>query len=567
MDLGLGPVKGRSGSALPLTTTLLGYHAPMPWRLHRYMLVELLRIIGLTTAVLVVVTAFGAVIKPLAGGVPLGPGQVMFYVALGTVPMLQYALPFAAGFGTTLVLHRMASDNEILAMSGAGLSYRTIFAPIIVLACVLAIGLIVLANTVIPRVNASMGRILAGDVVSLLEHSVRSGKPMSLGDMQIWAEGMHVEPFGDFEGSRIQLNRVAAAQMDAGGVIRGDVSARGAVLELQERDGVLEVRMVMEDAVSWDSHGGGLRGFPRIEPTRPILLPMPERTQTAAMTWWELLEIDRNPLRYPEISQTLQRIREAVQEALQHQAVKQHLQRSGGITLVSGDQTGQSWRIQASSIDKGAFKGGSQPLRIERLRDGQVISVFTPASARLRMQASGAMDTSSLRSGVLDMEDVQIQSVGPGIPANHRAGVSVANLLLPPQLAVPEAPDEGLLDEARAMSKNDVPIRRLLSTLEGQTARLHGQVESRLWRRGALGITAFLLPLLGALLALLLRSAQPLVVYMVGFLPGLLDLVLISGGAGTLRNGDYATGLIVLWSGSLMLIVGIVYAWLRVRRN
>ena len=39
---------------------------PMPWTLYRYILKDLLRVIGLTTLILVTVIAFGATIKPLA---------------------------------------------------------------------------------------------------------------------------------------------------------------------------------------------------------------------------------------------------------------------------------------------------------------------------------------------------------------------------------------------------------------------------------------------------------------------------------------------------------------------
>ena len=102
----------------------------MPWLLWRYILVELLRTILFTTVVLVAVIAFGATIKPLADDNLLTIGQTIKYQLLVTVPMLQFALPFAAGFGATLVLHRLAIDNEIQAMAVSGLSYPRILASV-----------------------------------------------------------------------------------------------------------------------------------------------------------------------------------------------------------------------------------------------------------------------------------------------------------------------------------------------------------------------------------------------------------------------------------------------------
>src|SRR5262245_8220260 len=118
----------------------------MPRLLYRYVLLELLRVIGLTTTVLVTVIAFGATIKPLANETLLDAGQTFKYLMLAIVPMLQYALPFAAGFGTTLTMHRMTADNEILAMAASGISYRRILTPLVALGLGLILIMVVLTQ-------------------------------------------------------------------------------------------------------------------------------------------------------------------------------------------------------------------------------------------------------------------------------------------------------------------------------------------------------------------------------------------------------------------------------------
>ena len=70
--------------------------------LDRLILRELLRRGLLTTGVLVTVIAFGAAIKPLSDDDLFGAGQIALYIALAMVPMLQFAIPFAAGFAGTL---------------------------------------------------------------------------------------------------------------------------------------------------------------------------------------------------------------------------------------------------------------------------------------------------------------------------------------------------------------------------------------------------------------------------------------------------------------------------------
>ena len=132
------PTSG-SGASLPgwlASWPSVGDHGGMPGLLTRYMAGELLKTILLTAAVLVAVIAFGTAIKPLSRNL-LGGADILKYVMFAMVPMMEYALPFAAGFGATLVMHRLAGDNEIVAMNSCGLSPRRIFRPIFMLAAVL----------------------------------------------------------------------------------------------------------------------------------------------------------------------------------------------------------------------------------------------------------------------------------------------------------------------------------------------------------------------------------------------------------------------------------------------
>src|SRR5688500_12841750 len=132
----------------------------MPRLLSRYILFDLLRVIGLTTLVLVTVIAFGATIKPLAGDKLLSIGQTLRYLALAIVPMLQYALPFAAGFGATLTFQRMTAENEIQAMAASGIAYRQILKPVLVLGIALTLVMVALTQWIIPRFWSTIERML-----------------------------------------------------------------------------------------------------------------------------------------------------------------------------------------------------------------------------------------------------------------------------------------------------------------------------------------------------------------------------------------------------------------------
>src|SRR5688500_9453843 len=98
---------------------------PPPLTIWRYTAIELGRLVLLTTSVLVVVIVFAAAVRYTAAG-KLGPLETLRFMGLAMVPMLQYALPFAAGFGATLAYHRIAQDNELKAAAASGLSHRAL---------------------------------------------------------------------------------------------------------------------------------------------------------------------------------------------------------------------------------------------------------------------------------------------------------------------------------------------------------------------------------------------------------------------------------------------------------
>ena len=85
-----------------------------PFLLWRWLGADLLRLVGLAAAVLVSVIALAATVKPVSDGLLQAENLVKF-IFYSIPPMLAYALPFAAGFGTTLVYHRFAADNEATA--------------------------------------------------------------------------------------------------------------------------------------------------------------------------------------------------------------------------------------------------------------------------------------------------------------------------------------------------------------------------------------------------------------------------------------------------------------------
>ncbi|MDP7070915.1 MAG: LptF/LptG family permease [Phycisphaerales bacterium] len=542
----------------------------MPFRLTIYTALELLKVVGLAAAVLAAVTAFGAVIKPLTGDAPISAAQAIKYVGLSLIPMMQYALPFAAGFGATIVFHRMAAENEVMAMAVAGLSYRTILLPVMALGVVLILIMVMLVQGVIPRVYALMGRVIAGDVTAILEHAVEAGKPVRFGDMEIWAESMRLieRPEDGTADERIELRRMMVARLGPDGAIESDISAAGAVLDLYEREGIVLIRMAMDDAVSWDAAAGNLRGFPRLEPTHAMPVPLPERTEPMAMTRSELLAVDDDPSRFPAIHKEYERLRAALRQLYQRDAVARSLRDAGEIVIPSEDRSGHSWRIRAAGLRNGMLiRGGAKHLEIDELdAAGHVLRRFQPSQAQVFVEGGG-LDGHDRRL-VLRMSNVTVFDPPDAARPNLRSNVQVGNLRI---VGVPENMESETPAATLARAEEAAPrsnfVSDVLRRIDSDVARLHGEIVGRLAQRWAIAVTAGLLPLLGAILALNMRHAQPLLIYVVAFLPALLNLVLISSGAIFMRQGDETAGMAIMWSGNASLAILTAVCWRRLARH
>jgi lipopolysaccharide export LptBFGC system permease protein LptF len=99
-----------------------------------------------------------------------------------------------------------------------------------------------------------------------------------------------------------------------------------------------------------------------------------------------------------------------------------------------------------------------------------------------------------------------------------------------------------------------------------EIAQLQREIRSRLMNRYALSVTAPLLLLLGALLAMWLKGSLPLTIYMLAFLPSVLDLIAISAGEQLMRDGR-TLGPIVMWSGNALMLAIMALAYVRLSRH
>jgi hypothetical protein len=169
---------------------------------------------------------------------------------------------------------------------------------------------------------------------------------------------------------------------------------------------------------------------------------------------------------------------------------------------------------------------------------------------------SGAGITGSLvlRGNVTRMDHVH--RIGP----NPSGEVTMPGLMLPPEIrTVPPSDPKQLV--RNAATSNVRSMRDLSTKAMNEVASLWQQIGSELHSRGSFSLSCLTLVMLGAALGLLLRGKNPLAVFVIGFVPAIILVLLITAGRqmaeGSPKNEHI--GIALIWAGNVLLL-GIVVA-------
>ncbi len=536
--------------------------------LDRYLLGDLLRLTLLTTGVLVMVIAFGAAIKPLAKESLLTLGQTAKYVALATIPMLQFALPFAAGFAGTMSLHRMTTDNEVLAAAVAGISYRRLLAPVLGLGTALMLVMVVLTQWIIPHFWSYLDRTVAKDVTRIFQASIEHGRPFQFGDRQIYADRLIVEqqPPGSEIDTRLILLHVAAADLDAKGRIDKDVTASRAVVDIYRRPHATFLKLTMLDTVAYDPAGGVLAWAERLD-SRTIVIANERSKDTRQMSRGELLRVRADPDLYGSIVSRKHHLAEALRDEHVWTLLDERLAATGEIELVADRPDGARYRVDAERLQNGRLTtAGDGAIEVRRIVAGRVDRRFRAVGAHLvhRSAAPG-----SPLAFDLVLEDCAVTDLSAPQRTNRKRELALENLVIPDLTAadLTDLPSAELLALAVGPGEHNATVRARADRLARRIVSLRHETTGRLQKRYALSMTALLLIALGATLALWRRESLPLTIYLWAFVPSIVDLVLISSGYQLVGDGHLVGGFVLMWSGNAVLLAMIVHAYVKLARH
>ncbi|MEX2673148.1 MAG: LptF/LptG family permease [Phycisphaeraceae bacterium] len=545
--------------------------------LHRYILRELLKLLAASSAVLVVVMAFGFSIGPISEGL-LGPAQ-MLRVIVYTIPgMLLFALPFAAAFASTLLFFRMAADNEITACAATGVSYRSLLAPVLIVGLLLTGSLFWLSNWVVPHFWRVVSQEVEQDVAEMVVRQIQRREVVRLGRLLLYADVAHSNvPINEDipEGSlrpynRLVLDGVAVGRMSRdGGMAGGDGAAERAEVNLyreDERDRVYATLRLIN--VTYNDPETGRLVFNERASVRAQEIPLPFSQEPKFMSLPQL----RNLVQQPELSSSVRGKKSDLVEALAVHHLLEQLQQE----LIEHDEleldTGRGERHQLRNV-VGQIQGSD--LNLEP-RSGETFNVRTRSGGLISQQ----LDARSGRLEVSDdelAEELRINLVLERVTVRDRTlpgSSTLREVTLPllrfdatvmADLRTADVAELMTLSEGHAAS--DVVAAR--AALSEQVLDLLRDITSRMHERGAIAVNCALVLMLGAVMAMLLRNQVPLTIFFWCFVPAVLVFLGITTGQNMIQSLRFPIqwGIMMTWAGNAILAATVVGVYWRLSRN
>lgn len=540
----------------------------LPWTLWRQLCVELGRATLVSSCVLVAIVAFAITAKFFSDG-KLGPIDTVKFMVLAAVPMLQFALPFAAGFAATMVYYRMSQDNEVLACYAGGMSRRALLIPAAITGVVLTLALTVLVQSIIPRFLLTMERMAQSQIASVIESAVDRGEGIEFGKLRLYADQVRRLPLGESSADvRMQLLGVVALVLDSAGDVRTDVAARVAIVEIftDEEDASGRrgsvVSFSLEDATVYRDN---FRGMKPANLDRVVeFIPVASTDDPKFLTYAELSALRHQPDKMNFIRQRSRDLAYHLGWREVEVQIAGDLERSGTTTLQS---TSEGFRTQSTAVtiyaatirwDQEHMRyriipaQGSSQVRVERVDGNEPPTKMVAKEAWLQADfGSGDINQRNMTLK-LGMDDYMVTD-DAGLPG-ARMLQYVVDGLRPRDDPVPallESSAAQLLAKAEPRVNATPPDEFLVGPareLERRIADLHREIFSKQHERIAFAIACFVMVLAGAVLAMRLKEKLPLVVYLWSFFPAVVAVVTISAGQQMTHQAG-PIGLVLLWGG------------------
>jgi lipopolysaccharide export system permease protein len=542
--------------------------------LHTYILRELLRTFILTSLALTTLMAFGGTFKPLTKeGLDLV--QLML-VMLNLMPaMMAYAIPLAALFAAVLGYWRMSTDNEIIACRAGGLSFFSILLPALILGISVAVTDFAFVNFVVPLFFQRTEQVVRRDLGSLLAYNISRQEPFEFEKkLIVYADAAALTRTKSPEGtdrSIVNLTGMAATQLDKfGNASTIIVAQRAAVYFDETKNGqAANIWIQMQNGAAYDPRnfrkiGGSVDRLPPVGQNYTIASQL--RDKPKFLNVRQLKELND----HPDINAGIRSRLDSMASTLQMQETSENLARlfTPHVPL-KFESIGDEIEVEAPTITLTGEKvlalqgSAADPVKVSFVHRGKTRYMYAASGAEFDFVSDDFPTPHLVGSLKFTSKDIRRIDLIQNITAPETE-VTVQPLELPPAVVVPVKPLD--VEAINTMAADFTPnLVRAAEDTRQQVSVLMLFIRSEMHSRVSFAVSCLTLVLLGAALGIQLRGRNPLAVFVVGFVPALILVMLITAGRQMVETGSPSaarTGFYVIWAGNALILamVAAVYA-------
>ena len=556
--------------------------------LYGYILKDVLKMLAISTIVLVIVISFGASIKPLMDG-------LLSAETLPTFIMLMYALPFSLAFAVTMVYTRMAADGEITACSAGGLSYASVFKPVAYVGIVMMLAMFALSNWVFPSLHKIAREMVQRDMIRIMMNEFAQGRSMRVGDSVIYArEAQRAQP-PHIEGSPLQPEELlllrdatfGKVNRETGRVISDHTASEADILVYRD-EGRSWIQCRLRNPIYHTDSGDtspavGMQAD-KMEMLPTMELPGHYSDDPRRMSWSELMVTSESADNHPSLTVVRMQTAGAIADAQIRAGIMAQLEKAvqaygkgapgeparSGLVLNSSRES-ETFILAAPSfqMERGAvvlLPQPEKPVLIDSMEKGKLARRYE-ASGPVVITVVQAEDTGEPKLS-LSMKDVIISDARESIIATERTDLKLSRLWWP----------QPVMSNLMQLSGNELislglsfppeeGVYGATEYLQTLVRRLQRRAVLEFHLRGAYSFNLLLAAVFAAVISVRLRGSISMVVFFYTFLVVLGGILLTYNGERFARSQPLFVGIMLLWLSSLLTAGGIGMLYARVARN
>jgi hypothetical protein len=440
----------------------------------------------------------------------------------------------------------------------------------------LCVVMLVLVAFVVPHFWTRMKELATADATQVLIAAVSRGEAVVADKMMIYADAAReVDPPAELGiKRRLLLTGVAAIELDqaGGSTIATEFTAEDAAVDIHETPRGMVAKISLMNATVVRPSEGAIVTVPLAEPEASSLYSGFERGPKF-LAVQEILDL-RGDVDQSETVVAAKRPLSAVLGELElWRCIEPTV--ANGIIEMTEPGSERMFRITQVAVKNGQLlpANGHDDFLLFELSKGKQIRSAHASAGSLRAVSEAGFEP---RFVLIIPGSTQAKDLVTGLPGRWAPRIDD---LLPVGCSPKDwssLPSSEVLRAAREFptTLTIAPLAAMRAQLPQQIARLQLKRDDVVWEcdshianRFAQSASIVLVLLLGAAMAVALKRAMPLTVYLLAFIPAVTNIFMVSGGQLLMSNGSMFVGSALMWGGNLLLLSVLYVTWRRIVRN